>query len=97
MVPIALAVSAALAFGTTSVSAKAGNGAVKAAAKCATPLNPALDKKDGAGAALLARAIACGNTNPMKATGSAIKIGLLNPEGPVINFPEYRISAQAAV
>jgi len=97
LVPIALAVSAALAFGTTSVSAKAGNGAVKAAAKCATPLNPALDKKDGAGAALLARAIACGNTNPMKATGSAIKIGLLNPEGPVINFPEYRISAQAAV
>jgi hypothetical protein len=54
LVPIALAVSAALAFGTTSVSAKAGNGAVKAAAKCATPLNPALDKKDGAGAALQA-------------------------------------------
>ena len=97
MVPIALAVSAALAFGTTSVSAKAGNGAVKSAAKCATPLNTALDKKDGVGAGWLARAIACGNTNPMKATGSAVKIGFLNPEGTVINFPEYRISAEAAV
>lgn len=98
MVPIALAVSAALAFGSTSVSAKAGSGQVKAAAKCATALNPALDKKDGQGAALLARAIACGNTNPMKAKkGKAIKIGFLNPEGPVINFPEYRVSAQAAV
>lgn len=97
LVPIALAVSAALACGTTSVSAKAGSGVAKAAAKCATPLNPALDTKDGAGAALLARAIACGNSNPMKATGKAIKIGFLNPEGPVINFPEYRIAAQAAV
>jgi branched-chain amino acid transport system substrate-binding protein len=97
LVPIALAVSAALAFGTTSVSAKAGNGAVKAAAKCATPLNTKLDAKNGAGTALLARAIACGESNPMKATGDEIKIGLLNPEGPVINFPEYRVSAQAAV
>jgi branched-chain amino acid transport system substrate-binding protein len=97
LVPIALAVSAALAFGATAASAKAGSGAVKAAAKCATPLNTALDKKDGVGAGWLARAIACGNTNPMKATGSAVKIGFLNPEGPVINFPEYRISAEAAV
>lgn len=97
LVPIALAVSAALAFGTTSVSAKAGSGQVKAAAKCKTTLNTALDKKAGQGAAMLARAIACGNSNPMKAKGSAIKIGFLNPEGPVINFPEYRISAQAAV
>lgn len=97
MVPIALAVSAALAFGTTSVSAKAGSGQVKAAAKCATKLDPALDTKAGAGAAILARAISCGNSNPMKASGGAIKIGFLNPEGPVINFPEYRVAAQAAV
>ena len=97
LVPIALAVSAALAFGATSVSAKASGGTVKAASKCATKLNPALDKKDGAGAALLARAIACANTNPLKATGKAIKIGFLNPEGPVINFPEYRVAAEAAV
>ena len=98
LVPIALAVSAALAFGTTSVSAKAGSGQVKAAAKCATKLKPELDKKMGAGAAFLARAIACGNTNPMKATGKyVIKIGFAVPEGPVVNFTEYRIAALAAV
>ena len=97
LVPFALAVSAALAFGATSVSAKAGSGQVKANTPCATQLKPALDKKMGAGAAFLARAIACGNTNPMKATGKAIKIGFAVPEGPVVNFPEYRIAALAAV
>jgi branched-chain amino acid transport system substrate-binding protein len=97
LVPIALAVSAALAFGATAASAKAGSGAVKSAAKCATTLNTALDKKDGVGAGWLARAIACSRTNPMKAKGGAVKIGFLNPEGAVINFPEYRISAEAAV
>jgi len=97
LVPFALAVSAALAFGATSVSAKAGSGQVKAATPCATKLKPELDKKMGAGAAFLARAIACGNTNPMKAKGKVIKIGFAVPEGPVVSFPEYRIAALAAV
>ena len=97
MVPIALAVSAALAFGATAASAKAGSGQIKANAKCATALKPELDKKMGAGAAWLSRAIACGNSNPMKASGSAIKIGFAVPEGPVVNFTEYRVSAEAAV
>jgi branched-chain amino acid transport system substrate-binding protein len=97
-IPIAGALIAALAFGATSASAKVGSGAVESAGKaCATKLDPALDKKDGAGAAYLARAIACATTNPLKATGKAITIGFLNPEGPVINFPEYRIAADAAV
>ena len=97
LVPIAIAVSAALAFGSTAASAKAGSGQIKANTKCATALKPELDKKMGAGAAFLARAIACGNSNPMKATGKAIKIGFAVPEGPVVNFPEYRVAAQAAV
>ena len=97
MIPVAGALIAALAFGATSVSAKVGGGVVKAGSACATKLDPALDKKNGAGAAYLARAIACANTNPLKASGGAIKIGFLNPEGPVINFPEYRVSAEAAV
>ena len=97
-IPIAGALIAALAFGATSASAKVGGGAVESAGKaCATKLDPALDKKDGAGAAYLARAIACATTNPLKATGKAITIGFLNPEGPVINFPEYRVASEAAV
>ena len=97
LVPIAAAVAAALALGATGVSAKSNNGAVRAAKKCTVALNAELDAKEGKGAAWMAQRVACGDKAPLVATGDAITIGLQNPEGPVINFPEYRVAAQAAV
>lgn len=98
LVPVAVAVAAALSMGSGVVSAKSNNAGVKSAGTaCNVKLNKGLDAKEGKNAGWLAQRLACGEAAPLKATGDPITIGFQNPEGPLINFPEYRVSAQAAV
>ena len=97
LVPVAVAVAAALSMGAGAVSAKSNNATPRAAKKCTVPLDAALDAKEGKNAGWLAQRWACGDKAPLKAEGDPITIGFQNPEGPVINFPEYRLSAEAAV
>jgi len=98
LVPVAVAVAAALSMGAGAVSAKSNNAGVKSAgAKCTVKLNAALDTTEGTNAGWLAQRLACGDKAPLKASGDPITIGFQNPEGPVINFPEYRVAAEAAV
>ena len=93
-----MAVAAALSMGAGAVSAKSNNAAVKAAGKkCTVKLNAALDAKEGKNAGWLAQRWACGDKAPLEATGDPIVVGFQNAEGPVINFPEYRVAAEAAV
>lgn len=93
-----MAVAAALSMGAGAVSAKNNNTGVKSAgAKCAIKVNAALDAKEGKNAGWLAQRWACGDKAPLVASGEPITIGFQNPEGPVINFPEYRVAAEAAV
>ncbi|MFM2115247.1 MAG: hypothetical protein RI908_988, partial [Actinomycetota bacterium] len=85
-------------MGAGAVSAKSNNAGVKSAgAKCTVKLNAALDTTEGTNAGWLAQRLACGDKAPLKASGDPITIGFQNPEGPVINFPEYRVAAEAAV
>lgn len=98
LIPVAGALVAVLALGTTTVSAKSNSQAVKKAAGCAVKLDAKLEASDGVGAAAMAQAIACAKTNPLVATGTAIVIGMDAQEGtPGLDFPEYARSAQAAV
>ncbi len=71
---------------------------VGAAGPCAAKPDVSQDKTygDGAGQALWAQN--CAEAKPLKAAGDPIVIGFQNPEGdPGGSFPEYRISAEAAV
>jgi len=99
LIPVAGALVAVLALGTTTVSAKSNSQAVKkAAAGCTVKLDAALDVSDGEGAAAMAQAIACAKVSPLVATGKEIVIGMDAQEGtPGLDFPEYARSAQAAV
>jgi len=93
-----MAVAAALSMGAGAVSAKSNNAAVKAAGKkCTVKVNSNLDFSEGKNAGWLAQRLACADANPLKAKGKAITIGFISVEGPIYNFPEYRISAEAAV
>lgn len=85
-------------MGAGAVSAKSNNAGVKSAgAKCSVKQDDTINAKEGANAGWVAWRVACAEKAPLKATGDAISIGLQNPEGPVINFPEYRVAAEAAV
>lgn len=99
LIPVAGALVAVLALGTTTVSAKSNSQAVKkAAAGCTVKLDAKLEASDGVGAAAMAQAIACAKASPLVAKGKAIVIGMDAQEGtPGLDFPEYARSAQAAV
>jgi len=98
LIPVAGALVAVLALGTTTVSAKSNSQAVKKAAGCAVKLDAKLEASDGVGAAAMAQAIACAKASPLVAKGKAIVIGMDAQEGtPGLDFPEYARSAQAAV
>ena len=63
---------------------------------CPTSVETAWDIRNGDGAGELVQALACGESQPLVASGTPIKVGVITPEGPVINFPEYYVGLAAA-
>jgi hypothetical protein len=64
---------------------------------CSTELDSRWDVEDGVGAAVLVRDIACAEAAPIRATGTPIKFGVMSPEGPMLNYPDYYGGISAGV
>ncbi len=89
------AASTATTAGSTGSSGSTSGTA--AAASCAAP-NTSLDATDGKYAGWMQAVLNCTASKPVKATGTPILVGFLNPQGdPNGSFPDATAGAQAAV
>jgi len=90
--------SAAGSSASSGSSAAGSSAAAGGSGPCDAAVDTSSDSTNGTGAGQMAWDIACSASKPLKATGDAIKIGWMNPEGdPNGTFPEYTVAAKVAV
>jgi branched-chain amino acid transport system substrate-binding protein len=72
-------------------------GGTTPASTCASP-NTSIDAKDGKYAGWMQAVLNCTTAHPLKATGSPVLVGFINPQGdPNGSFPDVTAGAEAAV
>ena len=95
--------SATSAAGATTASSAAGTatttgGAGSGSTWCSTPVDTSLDADNGTDAGWTQWVLTCAAAKPLVATGDAIALGAITPEGdPAGSFPEWGAGIRAAV